>query len=364
MHSLQQLRSMKLDGNERTFGVLALVVVVLVSALLFRPGPADVIPLGDAPGVMTAPSPPPRAAPTPPRERAEQLVNVPTGPWLALGANMADPGSVTTPVAQSPEPNWAWIGQGCAPTDPYRVDHCYELAPAAGRAPERTILTVGNSHSVQFTAAFLETADRRPSWVIRAMAAPGCPFTYVTNPKNECEHLWTTATQYIRAEQPDLVVVLATRSDSSGHENLLPGLAEWIKMIEDSTTSEVVAIRDTPRFETDLYECALDRGPADRACVVTKEYDPISAHRAELEAAGATYIDVTHQFCPNERCQPVVGGLWTYLDDNHPSADYWRTLAGYLSMRIHSDPNLRWWPPLAYLGDVIERPKTEVKPVV
>lgn len=357
------LRRPPLAGNESRYASALLALALVLVLLVFRPGPADVIPLGGAPDVMQPPPATETTAAAPgPRTGGASIYNVETGPWLTAGANAAHAEAITTPLTISPEPNWASFGQGCA-ADEYAVPHCYEFRPADGVTTDRQILTVGNSHSVQFSAGLMEVLDRRPNWSIRAMAAPGCAFTYVATPKSDCEQVWSTATEYILDRQPDMVVVLATRSNAHGPENLLPGLAAWIKMIEDSTTSEVVAIRDTPRFDFDIHNCAVDNGTGSSACKVHDATQPLPEHEAALEQAGATYIDITNLICPRRTCQPVLGGLWTYLDDNHPSADFWRSLAGYLSMRINADPHLEWWPRDAYLGNVIDRPRNEVKPV-
>ena len=365
MSWLRRLRRLKLDGNERVLAIAAIGLITLVASLTFRPTHADLIPLGAPPSVMTPAAAPEPSGPSEPRNELENgLRNSETGPWLHLGANVNDPSSVTSLAAGHEKPEWSWIGSACPANDPYRVKFCFESNPLSGGTPEREILTVGNSHSVQFTSALMEVADRRPNWSVRAMASPGCPFSYVSRPSNDCEQVWKVATDYILDKQPDLVVVLATRSNATGPENLLPGLPEWIRMIETSTKSQVVAIRDTPRFQTDMHECGLDKGTDAKACDQSITYDPIPMHRAAIEAAGATYIDLTQSFCPKNRCQPVLGGLWVYLDANHPNADYWRTLADVVSLRINADPNLRWWPRFAYLGQVIPRPNEPVQPVL
>ena len=354
----------KLEGNEFRVGIAAIALVTLILLATFRPGAAHVIPLGLAPELITPSAPTTPARPDPaPRTSTEGIQNVETGAWLNLGANAPDAADQTQLVNPESHPNWSAPGNGCPETDPWFVPFCFELSPAGGVEPDRSVLTVGNSHSVQFTSAFLETMDRRPNWSIRTMASPGCPFSYVPYPKSDCERLWTIATQYIQANQPDMVAVLATRSSVDGPENLLPGLAEWIRMIEDTTSSQVVALRDTPRFAFDMYKCAEKYGTSSDHCVVHTSLDPLLDQEYTLERAGAAYIDVNASVCPDSLCRPVIGGVWTYLDENHPSADYWRTLANQVATGITRDPDFYWWPKLPYLGDKRERPSAEVRPV-
>lgn len=276
----------------------------------------------------------------------------PTGPWLTLGANAPNRASLTEPASGSHAPSWANLGDHCAPSDPYNSEFCYVVGPAADTQPERTIYTVGNSHSAQIGAALLEVVDRRTNWTLRSQAVGGCPFDYVPEPQNPCQEMWQLATKYILEQQPDLVVVMGTRSTLTGPENLLPGLADWIIMIESKTSSEVVAVRDTPRFTKNPMDCAASDGPASEACAFPADISANLSQQKFLEDAGATYIDLNPYFCPLSECRPVIGGVWVYIDTNHINADFWRTLAWKLSIFINAE--IDWWPQNPYLGDVLK----------
>lgn len=51
-------------------------------------------------------------------------------------------------------------------------------------------------------------------------------------------------------------------------------------------------------------------------------------------ASGAYMIDLTDQYCKDGTCPAVAGNVLVYLDDNHITWDYARTMAPALGERI------------------------------
>lgn len=51
-------------------------------------------------------------------------------------------------------------------------------------------------------------------------------------------------------------------------------------------------------------------------------------------ASGAYMIDLTDQYCKDGTCFAVDGNVLVYLDDNHLTWDYARTMAPALGQRI------------------------------
>lgn len=289
---------------------------------------------------------------------------IPESPWAGIGANA--PERSTTPLIIQNVVDWGAIGKRCLDDDPYPSFQC-NVMPTDGSEAEREIYALGNSHSALFSNALLEAVSRRPTWTLRSQADPGCPFEYVSKPKTDCERLWETGTRYILDQEPDLVFVLATRSaEDPSNESLQPGLTEWIRMIEEKTDSEVIAIRDTPRFSFDMADCARDYGFESDDCHVNvtandRAQEALDKHAREIEAAGGTWIDITSRICPDYVCRPAIAGVRTYFDNNHLSASYWRTLAPAVSEQLH--PVVSWWPADPYRGRVIDRSNDALEPV-
>lgn len=300
--------------------------------------------------------------PQPPKALAATGARALPSIWESLGANI---GPEEQPaVFLQPASDWGSVGRDCPAGDPHRTNVCAAVPPADPSAPaERTIYTVGNSHTMLLTNALLEAVGRNPGWSTRAQGEPGCTFSYVASPENDCERLWTVATDFILENQPDLVLVMGTRSAPAGSpEDLLPGLADWISMIETRTTSEVVAVRDSPRFAASMSDCLARHAHDPAACAQPDASPDASGQAAALRAAGATWVDLNGEICPGGTCPAVRGGLATYLDANHVSASYWRTLAPSLFRALHAE--IGWWPAEAYAGRYDDRTGEPASPVV
>lgn len=291
----------------------------------------------------------------PPRPVFEQPV------WAHVGAN-----AIGTDPSDAPAqtlPDWGAVGATCLPNDPYVSPHCNLLGQAdPTKPPERTIYALGNSHTVLASAALLEVVGREPGWALRTQAWPGCPFEFVEKPTNGCQELWQIGTKYILEQQPDLVLIMGTRSRADGTENQLPGFAEWVSMIESKTKTEVVALRDSPRFDKDMHMCVQEHHGDEQACAVPYHFGNIDDHVASLRNAGATWVDLTELICPDGLCSPSQGGLTVYMDSNHMTASYWRTLAKPLSEAISKE--LNWWPHNPYNGTYVDRTSQPAPPIV
>ena len=116
------------------------------------------------------------------------------------------------------------------------------------------------------------------------------------------------------------------------------GTANAVQLLLDRGI-DVIAVRDTPRWEADQYECAeqvIDAGgspaDADLACGAEVEQklaatDPAAplagltgqgpSDAPAADAAQVILVDLTEQVCPDGRCSPVLGDTYVYLDDNH-----------------------------------------------
>ncbi|MBN6778297.1 acyltransferase [Pseudoclavibacter alba] len=216
---------------------------------------------------------------------------------------------------------------------------------------DREIYIIGNSHSVTYSSMFMEIAEQQPNWLVRTQAYPGCTFLEVDT-ESACDDVFTGSAQYIQHAQPDLVVVLGSFSTPAGPDQLFTGdnphLADWIRTIEDTTTSEVVTLRDVPRFDENMFECASEHGYDSPECVKPTSVDApeLEPYIAELEGAGGTWIDFNEAICRYGECRPSNGGLVTYYDDNHITDVFSRSLAQHLSAVLSRD--VHWWPQAAW----------------
>jgi peptidoglycan/LPS O-acetylase OafA/YrhL len=210
--------------------------------------------------------------------------------------------------------------------------------------PTKRIMVIGDSHSEQYLSAFNELAAKN-HWQITAMLMGACPFSTGSelSPGNHaCEGFNAEALRQIKADKPDLVVGMASMEVHKGLKERTPkGFVDaWRKV--NALGIPVAAIRDSPRYESSPPACAEKRGPQDPSC---------AGKRAELLADEAPYekyekpadthfFDFSDYLCDEKLCPPVLGNVYVYMDDNHLSATYLRTLSPVLERKIKQ--SLSW----------------------
>ncbi|MEF3322330.1 acyltransferase family protein [Gulosibacter sp. GYB002] len=268
--------------------------------------------------------------------------------YSRLGANA--PGNVPDlpeflPAGTDSNNDWGIVSSNCVDID---VGLCTDSGSGSSAA-ERSILLVGNSHIAQLHALFDLTAGNQGDWRVRTQIATDCNYSPSFMPDYpECSELWRNAEDFIVSEQPDMVVILGTKSSTDGETllDLMPGWVEWIKEVSPETV--VVVVRDNPRFETSPLSCAARYGWDDPACQFDYTYSEDEELQQTFELSGALWVDLNPDICPDNVCPPALGGVVTYLDDNHLTKTFVYTLAGEFADQI--SPRVPWWPVNPY-GD-------------
>lgn len=234
-------------------------------------------------------------------------------------------------------------GEACAPADADSLrltELCFDLSATSGDDPERKVLAIGNSHTIQFNGALLEAVERQPTWSLHTRGGWSCTIERAEDISEECAALWPAAHDWIAQEQPDLVVLFGTQSTLT-QEISQWALLDWIAEARElAPDAEFAAVRDNPRFDRNLIDCAAEFGADAPECraKATDDLDPDFV--AELVAAGVIWIDLHDVICPNGYCTPAQGGLWVFQDDNHLTDTYTRSLAQELADQLPID----WWP--------------------
>ncbi|MCT1775960.1 acyltransferase family protein [Brachybacterium sp. p3-SID957] len=236
---------------------------------------------------------------------------------------------------------WPDLPERCdgpwAPEKQFRHVHCQQLLPADSTAQE-TIVVVGSSHARQFIPALVPWAEQSGAQIVN-LTMDGCEFLLGTERTPYCTGYDEYALSYIDAVRPSMVLTTVTRTQADSAEEVMPaGTDTGVQMLLDRGI-DVIAVRDTPRWGSDRYECAervitggSSPADADLACGAEVEQrlaitNP-AASLAGLSARGpsdappadageVTLVDLTAQVCPDGRCAPVLGDTYVYLDDNH-----------------------------------------------
>ncbi len=262
---------------------------------------------------------------------------------LALAAGEPEPAPLLPPPV-SVYDDWVRIERwDCAPMARFPMDACTRTV----EEPQRRIVVVGDSHAQQLAGALVPIADRH-GWQLTVIARGACPFSTVSEvvaDEPDCLAWGDAAAAEIADLRPDAVVTLASREVRPGlTEQTPPGfVARWQQLAELGIP--VLAIRDNPRFDRSMPDCAQSSWAQepDAATTATSTDAPATAscgvERAAVYASvppwahlpdvppNVRFLDIADRVCGPDRCPAVIGNVLVYLDDNHLTASYSASMA-------------------------------------
>ena len=217
-----------------------------------------------------------------------------------------------------------------APSDPALAKYCNVQKYGPEDAP--LTMVIGNSHAEQALSIFKPIAEQTKT-NLQTYLLGGCQYPVRSvNAGNECSEFNTKMTEEIIKRKPQTVVFIATIAQArSNDERADPSLDETVRRLTEAGI-QVIGLRDNPRFEYNIYECAQKAG-ADKSSCARPASDKYAAENPAKEIfdkyrnQGAVMVDLKDVYCPDGMCNPVVGNIYVYFDDNHVSKTYGRTMA-------------------------------------
>ena len=193
-------------------------------------------------------------------------------------------------------------------------------------------MVIGNSHAEQALSIFKPIAEQTKT-NLQTYLLGGCQYPVrAVNASNECSEFNTKMTEEILKRKPQTVVLIATVAQArSNDERVDPSLDETVRRLTEAGI-QVIGLRDNPRFEYNIYECAQKAGEDKSSCArpASDKYaaeNPAKEIFDKYRNQGAVMVDLKDVYCPDGMCSPVVGNIYVYLDDNHVSKTYGRTMA-------------------------------------
>ena len=217
-----------------------------------------------------------------------------------------------------------------APSDPALAKYCNVQKYGPEDAP--LTMVIGNSHAEQALSIFKPIAEQTKT-NLQTYLLGGCQYPVRSvNAGNECSEFNTKLTEEIIKRKPQTVVFIATIAQArSNDERADPSLDETVRRLTEAGI-QVIGLRDNPRFEYNIYECAQKAG-TDKSSCARPASDKYAAENPAKEIfdkyrdQGAVMVDLKDLYCPDGMCSPVVGNIYVYFDDNHVSKTYGRTMA-------------------------------------
>lgn len=232
------------------------------------------------------------------------------------------------------------LGQQCSKDKDFGKDlhgltggECYEVVK--NDHPSKQVVAVGNSHTEQWMTALKKKAQD-DNWDLIFIRHPGCFFTSVDDSwfSEECQQWLPEAEAAIDDWQPDNLVIQSTFSTYDGAaEGVRAGTEDQVRKWTGRGIG-VIGIRDNARFPESHTEC--EQGKSFEDCtfqhVTAHTQDPTFGWRTEIPGYGS--LDMDDLVCPDGGCPPAIGNVYTYIDDNHLTATYVRSMEKFFDQRF------------------------------
>lgn len=215
---------------------------------------------------------------------------------------------------------------------------------------EKKVFVFGDSHSLQWTPALINVAERR-DWELTALMRKNCTAAAVdTDPI--CNRWRQNSLRRIENEKPALVFVASSTAPNTfvrrGGKRLSRadsepafrrGMYRTLLRLRRAG-AEVTVMRDLPVTKEFLpSECVSEHVKRPARCSfpakrpIAEAYDYAAARRLKR----IQILDPLPRVCPGRVCAAVQGNVLKYRDRGHISATYSRTLTNWLDARLQ-DP--------------------------
>lgn len=266
----------------------------------------------------------------------------------ATGCPNPDLAGTIVPTPAAAAQDWPQLSRCNAPMEADPLVPC-RFGTDRGQVPH--IAVVGDSHARVLMSTVQRMVD---TGLVTAdmLVIGGCPWS--TTAPNLADETGRRCADFRRRLDPllqrtakdyDAVLTTARISTLRGDRaQKISGFSQaWAKVTRLGVP--VVVVRDNPggtRPEENpnlcLSEVAVsdaDRCAFDRTDVLDKRFDVLTA--AARRTPGAKAVDLTDFYCGTATCPVVIGGVNVYVDSNHVSVTYAKTLAPYLFRRLVDD---------------------------
>ncbi len=247
------------------------------------------------------------------------------------------PAALTLPLATDLEGEWQTPGEGCSGAnspDDERIIFCSQGGDFAPGKP--VLLLLGDSHIQHWSDAASKMMENSGgSWIM--VYHPGCRYgSDAARDVQECADFQDAAQEYVARIAPTWVMATGSMTAASYDEDgRSPGEQEYLVDNFDESIksfleagSKVIAVRDTPRYEYSIPECAdskksdttrCDRAASERLNAVNPVDEWLDSKDYGRKVIS---LDLTELLCPEGTCKAVIGNVLTYLDDTHLSKTF------------------------------------------
>ncbi|MGN7188996.1 acyltransferase family protein [Microbacterium enclense] len=257
-------------------------------------------------------------------------------PWFA---SRVQEGAALVPLGTELEDEWIALDGPCDDTHRPAQDAAAESCVQSivdESAP--TFVAVGDSHAQQWLGAILPVLQNK-GWNVVALLKGGCSLGLDEDGDDDCREWRHGAADYVTASPASVAMFIGTKAIAESDEERVPaGLDRVVSAVAASGT-EVLLVRDNPRFGEDMFACVEQRGEEcgrDVSAVLATE-NPAIPLAADPRVS---VLDLSQYLCPAGRCPAVIGNVAVYMDDNHLSGTYARSLSPAVQAALAQIPGI------------------------
>lgn len=255
------------------------------------------------------------------------------------------PDAPLLPAATDLGAEWGNAGPSCEgeyrPQDP-ALTSCHQIDPDGPAT--KTVVVIGDSHANQLMPALTRIAEDN-QWRMISLLRNACRYGAESEARDEaCNDRNDAARDYVLNLQPDAVITHGTLSTAEApYEQLVPAWEEGIEVFLEEGI-EILAIRDNPRFEMNMFECVELHGQNAPQCNTPREKALLPVNPVEDIASRQPLVhslDPTPAYCTDTTCPAVVGNVHVYMDLDHLTRTYVESFTDYFQDELHA---ITGWP--------------------
>lgn len=221
-----------------------------------------------------------------------------------------------------------------------------QLGPQAGHV--KRLFAVGDSHNNTLIGVYRRIAERN-NWRIDVAGFGGCYLTTAVQRQPSdieakiCRSWQSEVAAIAHRNNYDAIIVTHSARDrlvvpKPGETREVATVRGMVEAWRNLPPVPILAIRDNPVMPKTILSCVTEhRNMAATACAVPQA-TALAAFDGQAEAArqvpSARVIDVTHLYCANNVCPPVIGHVLVYRDHSHITATYAATLSPYIERQM------------------------------
>lgn len=240
-------------------------------------------------------------------------------------------GAIPIPDLATMDSEWAEFEGGCELFHDRNGSKC---TGEVNNEASKTVVVWGSSHAAVWSTPIMEIGQQR-GWNVITFVKASCPVSAGEDPTlpEDCGSFNESVVSEIERIRPDFILTTSTRVgvQEGGLEYMDPTWAATVT----KPGIPVVAVRDTPRFPFSVPECLASAVDSDEICAV--ERNSIFADESPAaQVEGVWNLDFTDLFCNDGTCNGVVGNMVAYLDPDHPTKTFMKTVVPFLDSGLEA----------------------------